>query len=200
VLEIELKDLSDTYYSKIKNGDLEMPLRIVGFSAVNGSGKSTISRFLESKGFLNPDPAILRNMLLSKYTKDFDLVAETVLNFYRSPYAQKIKTLNNKSLVIDANLDRSYEIFFSNYLDICKKPFIIRIDLPIETNILRLKKREVSNPNALKKILSNLPRYVEDHKKFGEKFKDSISYRITGNITDELLEDLYQKILNHSFN
>ena len=198
--KIDLEKLSKNYYAALKNSDVDMPLRIVAFSAINGSGKSTISRFLESKGFLNPDPAILRELIRHKYSRDFGIVANTVLDFYRSPYAQKVKDLKNKSLVIDSNLDRNYEIFFSNYTDICSKPFIIRIDLPVETNLVRLKKREADNQIKLEKVLSNLPEYINDHKEFGKKFADKISYRITGDINQEVLEDLYSKILEHKYN
>lgn len=200
VQEIKLKDLSDAYYSELKNGDLGMPVRVVGFSAINGSGKSTISKFLESKGFLNPDPAILRRIIRDNYTDNFDVVSDTVLRFYSSQYAQKVKELKNKSLVVDSNLDRSYEIFFSNYTDICKSPFIIRIDLPLETNLSRLREREVNNPIGLEVTLSKLPGYIEDHEEFGKKFKDKINYRITGDITQEVLDDLYKMILAHNFN
>jgi dephospho-CoA kinase len=196
----QLGELSDKFYKSLKNENLVMPARVVGFSAINGSGKSTISRFLESKGFLNPDPQILRELIFDYYTRDYDERNDIVLKFFKSTHANKAKQLANKSLVIDSNLDRNYRVFFNNYIDLCQNPFIIRIDLPIDVNLERLQKRESNNPEGLKKTLENLPQYIKDHEEFGIKFRDKISYRINTDITEEILEDLLQKILDHKFN
>lgn len=198
---VDLEVLASKFYAKLENTNLNMPARVVAFSAVNGSGKTTITKFLESKGFLSPDPAILRELIFEEgYASDFDERNNIVLQFYKSEHVQKLKNLNNRSLVIDSNIDRNHAIFFNNYGDMCSKPFIIRIDLPLEVNLKRLKKRESNNPEALKKTLENLPKYIEDHEKFGKDFKDQISYRISGDITNEVLDDLYQAILRHEYN
>jgi broad-specificity NMP kinase len=137
---------------------------------------------------------------LDRYTKDYDEMNEIAFDFFKSYYPKRLNEVKNKSLVIDSNLDKNYSIFFDNYVGkLCKRPFIILIDIPYATTIRRLKKRGFYDKPRLNKLLSNLPVYVEAHEQFKKKMKNHIHYEIHGEITEEVLEDMYSKILEFDF-
>jgi adenylate kinase family enzyme len=162
-LQIHLKQL--------KNLDVKNSKIIVSFSGVPCSGKSTLANDLE-KHFkavkINTDDIrdIIKQVVpVDEYTRDElqELLIEYNVNFFE--YLRKIP---NGFLIIDASVDRNYELVKKTAEDGGYILYIIRILIEKDELIESFKKRNMEKD---KEIIGDIDIYYDDFKKACEKFE-----------------------------
>jgi len=144
------------------------PPVIIAFCGIPGSGKTTLGRRLAEDlrmHYIRQD-----DIRFKAYKHGFkDIVAHRV----SVPIFKRIvNEYENKSILLDASIDRTW----LKFLDTCRalemKPLIIRIIVDYDEAAARLRKR--GDPDDLQ-LLKRLPELFEDFKKCQEQFQTDLT-------------------------
>jgi len=159
------------HIKKLKNLDFPNKKLIISFSAVPGSGKTTIAKKIETKykGIrIRSDSVrdIINNLMsANKYSR---LKQREIVINYHLYLLNKLRTLPNGLIILDSSIDRKFaqvkELADKNKYDL----FIIKINVSRKTIEHRIKKR---NPKGYQNFLDNMDQWFDDNIKFNNKYK-----------------------------
>lgn len=188
------------YLKTISNLETPNPKLYVTFSAVPGSGKTTISRHIAYalKGLH------LRTDDVRKVAKELwpdiadDQLEKVILEFTPTIHNRLIDYPNGLHIV-DTNIDRYYQKVFDKAKELDFRLYLIRIDLDKETLLSRIKKRAGHNKKEYMNFLNVIEEKLRQHQDFIDLNKEKVSYWYKEGKTslDDLVEDI-RKVLSDS--
>jgi len=147
------------HIKQLKNLGVDNQKVLVLFSGISGSGKSFIAKRLEEKykGIrINNDD--IRDIIKNIVTPEID--EQKILLEYLAYLLEKIPK-NNGFIIMDSSIDRKLKFVQDYAIKNDFKTFTIRIDLPRETIIKNILKR---NEKEAAPYLADLDRQTNDHK------------------------------------
>jgi predicted kinase len=163
--DIDFGELYEKHYSTLHNLHIPHKPFVICFSGTPGMGKSYIAKILETKYKavrINTDD--IRVFIRSLYTNLDNNEKEPLLNNYLIYFMKHYKH-QNQLIILDASIDRRYNLIFS----LCEKfsiPYvIIRLEVPYNEVVERITEREGGDK---KHYLPHLPKWYEDYEEFGK--------------------------------
>lgn len=184
--ENTLEKIFKEHCSELKNTDIKLDPFVISFSGTPGMGKSFIAKKLEDiYKAVRISTDELRNLLESYFIDKKN--RESVVEEYLSYFLQNYK-LPNKFIILDASIDRRYKQLFP-YLKTKKIKFVvIRLQVPKDTIIERIKERDSSRAEW---FLKNLDHWLQDYLEFANQFKEYISFDNEDNVSlDNLIVEI----------
>lgn len=129
---------------------------IVTFSGTFGSGKSTIAKQIEEyfKGIRINNDDIRKIIDSVTDSQDSEQKQQMLIEYNKRLFGYGSQE-SNGMVILDASIDREYELVQKLAEKYGYKIFIIRMDLEKETIINRIKKRGIDVENFLKKFAIN---------------------------------------------
>lgn len=168
--DYSLKDLADTYYASLPNKNVNQPKRVVLFSGVAGSGKSTVARAIEKElHAVRVSNDEIRDSIVAAYPMigvedreqaKFDIGTEV------------LKRLANKTsglIVIDASCDRGYDHYRSWATKHGYAIVLLRMDVPRAVIEQRLHERGNQGHREVARSLGKLNTWWKQWEMFGEE-------------------------------
>lgn len=162
---------------------MSKPFAVV-FAGVQGSSKTIISNYLSVKFNL----PVFNNDQLRFEVKE-DMMADNinrpdVLAEYERRYKERFEELlaTGHPMLLDGSIDRRWEQTKSQL----KKAGYAWFVIDMELSPAFLKKFFIATGRP--KFLDKLPRYIEDHQKFMEKYSGEVSLQITDELFLKRLE------------
>ncbi len=140
---------------------------VIAFSGVPGSGKTTLAKILEEKfkGIrINND--LIRN-IIRKEAEITELIQiqKLLVEYAKFMRPRLVKSLN-KLIILDWNINRSYDLISNYYESRGYKLFIIKMDISKEVIVKRIKERNSENPDP---FLERLDEWIKDSVSFASK-------------------------------
>lgn len=162
--ETILETVYERHRAQLKNFNQANPKLIVVFSSIPGSGSTTIAKQVEEhcQGLRfshNDVRRLIEEVVPGVSESDREEWLGKYDHFF---YGRAAKGLNGL-VVLDASIDRKYDLVKNWANELGFKLFVIEVKLPAETAIERVKERE---GEAAAAYLPHYPRWQADHAKF----------------------------------
>lgn len=128
------------YYGKMLYRDIAHPKILLTFSAVPGSGKTTLAKKLASDlkaGYIRADD--IRHMLRQA---GIDPISVKTSDITRRIASLVLEKDANKFIILDASMDRTWDDFFAHALKMNATPFVVRMNVSDVEVAKRLKGRD----------------------------------------------------------
>ena len=152
------EDIAAAYGQQQPYQHVGHPPTMLIFSAIPGSGKTTLAKRLwhDLKAqYINHDD--IRNLIRERGIEPENLFMPPIS---RILVHRMISSDENKFVILDGSLDRTWEIFFDHAKELHAKTILIRIELPISVIRERLLQRDgVNGP-----LLGRLDQFRNDFK------------------------------------
>ena len=168
--DYSLKDLADSYYASLPNKNVRQPKRVVLFSGVAGSGKSTVARTIEKElhavRVSNDD---IRDRIVATYPTigvedreqaKFDMGTEIL---------ERLASKTSGLIVIDASCDRGYDHYRSWATKHGYAIVLLRMDIPRTLIEQRLHKRGDQGHRGVARSLGMLDTWWRQWELFGKE-------------------------------
>lgn len=188
----ELAVLFKQHSAHLKNTQVpQNPLMIV-FSGTPGMGKSTIAKKLEDAlCAVRISTDEIRDFLFRLRTTVSEKEFDEALQQYMVYFFDHFKAPNRR-FILDASIDRRYKLVFpfleKNKIDV----IVIRLEVPRELVVERLRERE---GKRIEWFLKHLDAWFMDYDNFAKIYRDYIPYANAGDSQfDELKAIIKQKI------
>ena len=182
------RKLLDKIYNKhvkrLKNRSIKNKKLLICFGAVPASGKSYISKILETKykgiRISTEEIGKIINSLKQRNKKE---ILDEYLYYYLREHCYP-----NGLIILDASIDRRYEDVFLAATDAGFDLFIININVSRKTIIERIRRR---NKRGAKSYFKEMNRWYREHKLFKDKVIVDIAI---SNETELNLAHLFMKL------
>lgn len=189
IQEEALAALFKQHCTLLKNTDIQQAPFVITFSGTPGMGKSFIAKLIEERCCaVRVSTDEIRSLLASLDIKpaDYDQALFSYFTYFMQHY-----TLPNKRIIVDASIDRKYKQVFA-YLKKNKVNYlVVRLEVPRELIIERIKQREGIKAEFYYK---NLDGWLKDYEEFGKKNVADITF---DNSTCGAYDNLIDQISMH---
>jgi predicted kinase len=176
--------------TQLKHLSITNPALVIGYSGVPGSGKTTLSKYLEaSLQAIRINNDDIRNIITELGYSNED--RQNILIGYFCRLTQRLLAQSNKLIILDSSLDRLYTEVkeFLQSLDV--QLFVIGISLSDAEIRARISVRE-TDLDKRNSYLAHMKKWVKDNLNFREKHSPDFEY--SSGKEKELLEVIQQKL------
>lgn len=164
MIKEQFRTLYEKHLSLLKNLDIENNKLIISFSAVPGSGKTTIAKQLEERyNGVRINTDYLRESIRELF-KTTRKETEEILKKYLVYFADKYN-FSNGLIILDASVDRDYEQIKALGKINGFNLFVIKITVSKENLIKRIKER---NKEDAQEFLDRLDEWIEYNENFNK--------------------------------
>lgn len=135
-----IEDIASDYYEKLEFLGVTNPGIHLSFSAVPGSGKTTLARRLSGDlraQYIQADE--VRRMLNARHE---EVTSDIVRSITGRVIERIFKEDSNQSIIIDASIDRSWSTFYDFAKKCAARTFVIRLSIPADVIRQRLLARD----------------------------------------------------------
>lgn len=171
-----IKQVHPLYIKKLKNLHTYNKKLLILFSGVPGSGKTFVAKKIEEEFKairINADTirGIFRKSILPKYPQIKGNFNEIVIDY--TFYLMDHIPQNNGLIIIDSSIDRKYKRVFKWAKNNGYKYFIIRLIIPRDTIIERIRLRD---KEKAKYYFSHMNKWIEDNYNFNKNVRANFDF------------------------
>ena len=134
--------IADEYMQLLNDRTIENPKRLIVFSGTPGSGKTTLARRLVTD--LKAQYVHHDTMRALAKQRGFDPGKLSMIPISKIVVNRVLHDDNNKLVILDSSIDRSWDVYFEHVKIEEIEPFIIRFDVPYDVVRERLVSRDGS--------------------------------------------------------
>lgn len=186
-----LEKIYSEHIAQLPYTEIEQDPFVITFSGVPGMGKSFIAEKLtehfKAVRICSDDIRDILQKLPDIDKKNREKVLEEYLMYFLQHY-----NFPNKRIILDASIDRRYVKLFS-YLERHEIPFIvIRLEVPRELIVERIKHREGKLAHNYLKLLDH---WFENYEEFGSNYKDYFLFKnVPGASLDVVIDEIDNRL------
>jgi len=179
--------IANVYIEQLSNRDIPQQKALITFSGIPGSGKTTLARKLEhdlNAQYVHHDS--LRKIIESEGD---DPKRYTMIPISRIVITTILNNDANKRIILDASIDRSWDVFFNDKKEFgISQSVIIRLNTPHDV----IKQRQLQRDGKINLHFDEFASQFEACKREVEadvELDDNYDYELVLKTVDDLLRD-----------
>lgn len=197
--DLLISEIADAYYASIPNKDVRQPKRVVLFSGVPGSGKSTVAKAIQAQlkaTHLSNDE--VRDCIVAAEPGVGEVERERAKFDIGMEILERLGAETHGLVVVDASCDRGFDVYRDWASRHGFRIVLFRMDIPKDVIRQRLSERGNQGYRDVRRAVSMLDTWWSQWETFGASHQPDMTITMETQI-DAIINEVIRTADHHSF-